>query len=85
MSRLRRKLEQGVLYQYEEVYAVIKAGKISRRRIRKDDCGPVGCTHLSCVNGDFLTDYEWNIIEPRHLTKSHIFFKDNKLWLETED
>ena len=53
-------LEYIELYQYNMVYKVLKNGKISSRRIRKEDVGPMECAQLLCTNEncDFATDFE---------------------------
>lgn len=59
------KLEYNMLCQYSNVYDIKRNGDLAKRRKRKEDAGSIECGFISCVNGDFLTDCELNVIEPR--------------------
>lgn len=36
-------LEFSNLMQYSDVYKITRSGKLSKKRIRKEDCGPMEC------------------------------------------
>lgn len=49
-------LEYHELCEYTEVYKILKNGKISKKRIRKEDGGSMEASFISCSNCDFHTD-----------------------------
>ena len=51
-------LEFSNLMQYSDVYKITRSGKLSKKRIRKEDCWPMECGYISCTNCDFVTDAE---------------------------
>lgn len=51
-------LEFSNLMQYSDVYKITRSGKLSKKRIRKEDCGPMERGYISCTNCDFVTDAE---------------------------
>lgn len=51
-------LEFSNLMQYSDVYKITRSGKLSKKRIRKEDCGLMECGYISCTNCDFVTDAE---------------------------
>ena len=51
-------LEFSNLMQYSDVYKITRSGKLSKKRIRKEDCGPMECGYISCTKCDFVTDAE---------------------------
>lgn len=51
-------LEFSNLMQYSDVYKITRSGKLSKKRIRKEDCGHMECGYISCTNCDFATDAE---------------------------
>ena len=51
-------LEFSNLMQYSDVYKITRSGKLSKKRIRKEDCGPMECGYSSCTTCDFATDAE---------------------------
>lgn len=68
------KLEYNMLMQYTNIYAVNKSGKLSSRRIRKEDNGSLECGFICCENADFFTDADLHC-----MTSSDI-----KIWQEGE-
>lgn len=46
-------LEFSNLMQYSDVYKITRSGKLSKKRIRKEDCGPMECGYISCTNCRF--------------------------------
>lgn len=53
-------LEYAALMQYSDVYKIIRSGSLSKRRIRKEDNGPMECGFFSYSNCNFVTDADWN-------------------------
>lgn len=49
-------LEYHELCQYTEVYRILKSGKVSTKRIRKEDSGSMEASFICCSNCDFHTD-----------------------------
>ena len=39
-------LEFSNLMQYSDVYKITRSGKLSKKRIRKEDCGPMECGYI---------------------------------------
>ena len=70
------KLEYNMLCQYTNIYGIKRNGDLAKQRKRKEDAGSIECGFISCANGDFLTDCELNVIEPR-INKIKAF-QDNK-------
>ena len=69
------KLEYNALCKYSNVYGIKRNGDLTERRKRKEDAGSIECGFISCVNGDFLTDCELNVIEPQ-INKIKVFLGD---------
>ena len=59
------KLEYNSLYQYSLVYKILKSGRLSARRVRKEDCGPMECGFITCTNEDceFMTDCDLKVLD----------------------
>lgn len=49
-------LEFVELYQYSNVYRILKSGKISKKRKFRREEGPIECGFISCTNCNFHTD-----------------------------
>lgn len=58
------KIEYSALMQYSDIYDVLKNGKLSKNRKRKEDNGPMECGYIYCKNKecDFVTDVDMNCI-----------------------
>ena len=75
-------LEFSNLMQYSDVYKITRSGKLSKKRIRKEDCGPMECGYISCTNCDFVTDAELDFFSCKIyfiLFKYYFFFVFSKL------
>ena len=53
-------LEYSELMQYSNIYKIKRNGELSKRRVRKEDNGPMECGYIHCSNYDFTTDAELN-------------------------
>ena len=76
-------LEYNSLHQYSLVYKVLKSGKLSAKKIRKEDNGPMECSFLSCENKDcsFVTDCDLMVDSKLGI---EIFFEDETFVYEEE-
>lgn len=74
-------LEVQYLGQYSEVYRVLKNGKISKQRIRKEDNGSMECSFINCSNDKctFVTDTDWETED-----YSIIRYDDEKLYIKLD-
>lgn len=80
-----RELEYNALHQYSLVYKVLKSGKMSARRVRKEDNGPMECGFLVCTNKEcgFVTDCDLNPIDKT--MEINIYTKGKKFLYEEEE
>ena len=72
-------LEVHCLCQYSEVYRILKSGRISKQRIRKEDNGSLECSFICCTNDkcNFVTDTDWETSDV-----SIIHGEDDKLYVD---
>ena len=77
-------LEYNALHQYSLVYKVLKSGKMSAKRVRKEDNGPMECGFLACINQEcgFVTDCDLRPIDIKLgidiYTKSEVFMYEKE-------
>lgn len=71
-------LEFSNLMQYSNVYKITKSGKLTKRRIRKEDNGPMECGYISCTECHFVTDTEFNYKDESEEIK--IYQKEDKYY-----
>ena len=76
------KLLEDNLYQYSRVYEIGKSGK-TLSKYKKVEVGPMECAQIYCVNEDFITDYELNVVLPSEF-EGNVFAKNGKYYLDTE-
>lgn len=76
------RLEFAALHQYSNIYNITKDGKLSARRIRKTDDGPMECGYISCSNEEcnFNTDCD---LEIQIKTNIRIFQRGSVFMYET--
>lgn len=78
------KLEIGLLHQYENIFSITSSGKMSKTRLRKEDVGPMECSSIRCVTGDFATDFDWEIVSPNDF-KGRVVSMDGTFYIEKEE
>lgn len=76
-------IEYNSLNQYTNVYSILKNGKMSNVRKRKEDSGSMECGFISCTNEncDFQTDCDLDTLEHREIN----VFQDNEIFKYTID
>lgn len=68
------KLQYNEIHQYSLVSGIKRSGKLTKLQ-KREDIGSMECGFISCENGDFLTDCDLKIIEPKELeSKMRIYF-----------
>lgn len=75
------------LYQYSNVYRILKNGEISKTRKYKRDCGPMECGFIACSNDDcnFHTDCDFDTDTTGNY--EHIYIHqgdDNKFFIDVD-
>lgn len=72
-------LEYIVLYQYSNVYRILKNGEISKTRKYKRDEGSMECGFIACSNDgcDFHTDCDLDIEAPKKYNHIRIYQNNN--------
>lgn len=62
-------IEYNSLSQYTDVYGILKNGKMSKVRKRKEDSGSMECGFISCTNEncDFQTDCDLDVLENKEI------------------
>ena len=67
-------LEYYSLGQYSDVYKILKNGKISKRKKRRQVDGSLECGFIKCTCCDFVTDCDLDVIDYNniHIYESNI-------------
>lgn len=59
------KLGYAALMQYSNIYGILRNGKLSKRKIRTEDNGPMECGYINCIRPEcgFYTNCDLDVEE----------------------
>lgn len=77
-------LEYFALHQYSNVYKILKNGKLSKKRVRKQDEGSMECGFIGCTNCDFHTDCDLGVDDTGDFKNIYIYQSNEKFTIEVE-
>ena len=79
-------LEYVALYQYSDVYRILKNGKVSKKRKCKRDEGSMECGFISCTKCQFHTDCDYGTDTTGDYKHIYIHESDNgQFMIEVEE
>ena len=76
-------LIQEALSQYSICHKINKKNGFIAKKAKRMDIGPMDSLRIFCVNNDFATDFDLNIVTPKEFTYKVIIVNDTKYYLDS--